>query len=862
MPLGLILACALFAAAPARAEQPDPVGELLARLHAAAAAGDRGGIRALGSDLTTLSEFAVAMTTPAPTRLVLKARDRTPLEDGGHRVLLEVFWERGIEGRLSTWSVDVREQEGALRITAATRLAQVTGLYRLTLDLERPYQVRNLTVRGPDLALHIPSGTAFAARTPEGATAVVLLGAGQMQFTPPEPAERTQVRIFSGNEALVAPFEAAFIRVRPEDFAEKFPEGTLIERPAPALDVRRAQELFEEYVGRTLQINLTDLTEGRWSITPQPGDMIAEIRTPKFGTLTYARSGNDPEDISVFHRQRRRNISVYASAEKRAVRGRFYSEDDLVEYDILAYDIEAAISPDRARIEGTARLKVRIRAASATTLNLRLAEDLTVSGVYSQDFGRLLHLRVVNQHSLIVSLPGTMIADSELWLTITYAGPLPSQELEREAIAVQQDTIDAPQIPPEPRFIYSNRSFWYPQSVVSDYATSRLSIIVPAGYDVVATGIRRPQAEAAAAPAPGAPRARQVFHFESERPVRYLAVVISRLRDVGSALAPPAREGADGVPLHFLANPRQTGRARGIAARATEIYGYYASLVADAPYPSFTVTITERELPGGHSPAYFAVVDQPTQGAVSWRNDPVAFDTYPDFFLAHEIAHQWWGQAIGWKNYHEQWISEGFAQYFATLYAEQRLPAGVVTNVMRRMRQTAIAQSPQGPVYLGYRLGHVQGDPRVFRSIVYNKGAMVLHMLRRIVGDETFFRGLRNFYAEWKYRKAGTGDFQAAMEAASGRDLSQFFDGWVFGSTIPHARFSHRMEGLRLVMRVEQRDTAMEFPITVRLTYGSGRVENRVMVATGQITEETIELKEKPRSVSVNPDHGTLAVFR
>ena len=860
MPLRFLLAFALLFTGPEvqPATAPDLFAALLTGLEKAIVAGNREAIRAAGANMDTLDDFALALTMPPPQKIVIRERDRTMLPTGGHRMLVEVFWQRGIEGRLSTWTLDVAESQGALEVRGVTRITHITGLYNLSLDTARQYDINNLTVEGPDLALHMRSGSAFLANTYEGTTAVVLLGKGEMRFTPKEAAERTQVRLYSGREALITGFDAAFVRIRPEDFAAKFPSAALIERTPRAEDVRRAERLFGGAIGRTLQINLSDLSAERWSITPQSGDMIAEISTDAFGTLTYTRSRNDAEDITLFDRRRRRNISVYASAEKLAQRGRFYSEDDLVDYDIIAYDVAAAITPERERIDGTAVLRVRIRSNAASTLNLRLAESLKVSGVFSEGFGRLLHLRVVNQNSLIVSLPGTMIEGTELSLRINYGGLLPPQELEREAVSVSQDTLEFSSIPAEPRFVYSNRTYWYPQSVVSDFATARLAVSVPDGYDVVGSGLR---IDPPAAPATPEERGRTRYTFRSEWPVRYLACVVSRFRDAGTV--PTTAATVEGpVSINLLANPRQAGRARSFGERAADIFGFYGSLLGEAPYPGFTLAFTERELPGGHSPAYFAIVDQPTQGLANWRNDPVNFDNYPEFFIAHELAHQWWGQAIGWKNYHEQWVSEGFAQYFAALYAEKRLSPGVVSNIFRRMRQTARANSEDGPIHLGYRLGHVQADPRVFRSIIYNKGAMVLHMLRGMLGDEAFFAGLRAFYAEWKYKKAGTNDFQVAMEKASGRDLTRFFEGWVFDAALPTVEVNHRIEGTVATFRLEQRENPMDFPVTVRITYASGLSENVVLIASGPLAEHKVQLKDKVRRISVNDDHGTLAEIR
>ena len=116
------------------------------------------------------------------------------------------------------------------------------------------------------------------------------------------------------------------------------------------------------------------MSRERWSLIPTIGDLIAEVRTRRLGSLTYARSTKDAEDISLFDRRRRRNIAVYASTQKLATRGRFYGEDELVDYDVLRHDIEVAFSPDRLWVDGTATLEVRVRAFALSTLTLRLAE--------------------------------------------------------------------------------------------------------------------------------------------------------------------------------------------------------------------------------------------------------------------------------------------------------------------------------------------------------------------------------------------------------------------------------------------------------------------------------------------------------
>ena len=176
------------------------------------------------------------------------------------------------------------------------------------------------------------------------------------------------------------------------------------------------------------------------------------------------------------------------------------------------------------------------------------------------------------------------------------------------------------------------------------------------------------------------------------------------------------------------------------------------------------------------------------------------------------------------------------------------------------MRRWAIDTSPQGPVYLGYRLGHIKADGRVFRALVYNKGAMVLHMLRRLMGDEAFFAGLRDFYATWRFKKAGTDDFRVAMEKAGGQPLDRFFDRWIYGSAIPTVRFSSTVDGDAAARPLRPEGGPLRHP-DHRHRHLRRRHARRTSIVkvTEATTERAIPLKGAIRTVEVNKDSGSLA---
>jgi hypothetical protein len=834
------------------------------------------------ADRPRSADFASTELLPGATRVVIQERDRQPLPgtlpDAGYRLMVDAFAEYGGRARIATWLLDVKRvgESGSARewaIAGEERVSSVESLYRLSLTTTRQFTAHDLKIAVEDLDLLLLDGSVFVVEIDQGITGLILLGNGTLRFRPTPATEQGQVRIFCGSETLEARFDALYLRVNPSDVNDLVEASRLQPRPVDARDLRRAQDIFRTESPKSFVLDLGDLSRDAWSLLPGPGDFLAEIHTRRFDTLTYARSGSEAEDISLFDRRRHRNIAIYASKQRMATRGRSYNEDDSVDYDILDYDLDIVVTPERQFIEGRARVRLKARSYMLGTLTMKLAESLTVQSIVSSEYGRLFGIRVKNQNSVVINLPTAIPRDKVLTLMVTYAGRLEPQTPDRETLALQPPGRGTQEEAPvliaaEANWLYSSRSFWYPQGPVSDYATATIRISVPAALECVASG----QLQGGfpfLVPAREAAQSRKVYLFVAAQPLRYLAFIVSRfVRAETMTIAFPQESESVRMParanhslnLSIEANPRQIARGHDYADRAANIATFYQSLLGDTPYPSFTVAVIENDLPGGHSPGYFAALNQPLPSStLNWRNDPAAFTGFPDFFIAHELAHQWWGQAVGWRNYHEQWISEGFAQYFAGLYAQHQRGDETFASFMRQCRRWGMDQSDQGPIYLGYRLGHIRGESRVFRALVYNKSAAVLHMLRRLVGDEMFFRGVRRFYQTSRFQKVGTEDFRAAMEAETGRPLERFFERWIYGSTLPVLKISHRVDGNEVVVHIEQLGELFDVPITLTLQYADKKAVDMVIAVTERLTDVRVPLAGALRGVDVSKDDGSLA---
>ena len=325
--------------------------------------------RARTSAPALLSEFVQSMTFPKVTRATVKERDRAPLESRRVRVSARNA-DRSRRRRARHDVARSTSSRWATRrpwqIADVERLSVISGLFRLALDTTTEYEVKNLVDQraGPD-AVAAVRATRSSSTTPDGPTALVLLGRGRLEFTPKAEAERGQVRIFSGAEALKTGVRH---RVRARAAARSSARASRAEALTPragrsrrTCGVRRRSST--PTCRKSFQLDLDDLSAARWSLTPSSNDFVAEIVTGRYGPLTYARANSEPEDISFFDRRRHRNISVYPSEAKLATRGRFFSEDEKLDYDITRYEIETAFAPDRLWIDGTAKLSIHTRSA-------------------------------------------------------------------------------------------------------------------------------------------------------------------------------------------------------------------------------------------------------------------------------------------------------------------------------------------------------------------------------------------------------------------------------------------------------------------------------------------------------------------
>jgi len=789
--------------------------------------------------------FEEAVASPA-NRLILQRPLSVPANAERVRVPAQVVLISEPRANVEEWTLVLRKGPRGWTLAERQAAGRVEGLVHLSLD-PAGYRADGLTLRLEDFELSMNRGTFYTGPPSLGPTVLVFVGDGTVKVSPGPETERQQLRQYCGYPELVAKVEAAFVRLHPADFATVLTPVRLDPDPDSRQRWADAERFYRAHSASSFVLDGM-LPGSPWWVLPSLGDSLVTFDAGRRGTLTFTINTSLPEGISLFDRARRLQICLYPSGGREAR----YNEDEGRAVDVLSHDLRVHFDPRQGTLRGQDTLRMRVL-TSATMVRLRLDDALAVESITSPEGGRHLFFRVRNQGNLLVTLGGLGGTPAEIALTIQYAGAFSPAPVESEVIQAPGGTIST--APPgltgddiriEKVQVFSNRNAWYPQASAEDYATATVHIETPLGFTAVFGGERT---------SAKVERGRTVIEYRLDRPAKYLTVAVGRLMAAGSLQV------AD-VSLTGFAVSRAREEAAQELERARDILRFFSQEFGPCPYPALSLVLIEGQMPGGHSPAGMVILArQPALLRRQFRDDPTNFSDVPGFFLAHELAHQWWGQGVGPQNYRERWLSEGAAQYAAALWTRRFHGEATFRQVLKRMASWAARQADKGPIHLGHRLGHLKGDPEIFRAIVYDKGAYVLHMLRGIVGDEAFRQALLAFQSEHRFAKAGTDDLRMAFESVSGRDLSAYFRLWIFGTALPRLRYSHQTTPTgseqRTAIDVSAENLPGPVPLELAVIYERGRAAVRVTLPPegGRFSVET---PTRPRKVEVNADRGLL----
>lgn len=388
---------------------------------------------------------------------------------------------------------------------------------------------------------------------------------------------------------------------------------------------------------------------------------------------------------------------------------------------------------------------------------------------------------------------------------------------------------------------YNRARQWLPViDHVADKATGEFIVTTRADHQVIANGALVEQVDLEGG--------RRRTHWRQDVPIS------SWLYALGIARFAVRHEGlVRGVPLEYWVFPQDAKQGFALFEKdARRSFEFFSDHVGPFAYQKLA-HVEAAGMGGGteHASSIFYGEKGITAGA-----GPVV----------HEVAHQWFGNAVTEHDWNDIWLSEGFATYFTLLYTEHAEGRDAFAEGLRRSRATVLSLErtlPNTPVV------HVNHDDAVrepTNGLVYQKGAWMLHMLRRQIGTEAFWRGIRDYYRQYMNATASTEDFRQVMERVSGQDLAWFFRQWLTRAGVPALSGSWRYDAAAREVVVTVRQTQAAEPY--RLSLGVGLVPAagalphvQQMAITDRETTMRFSADREPATVALDPDVTTLADF-
>jgi hypothetical protein len=685
---------------------------------------------------------------------------------------------------------------------AAPSQSGAVALYREllspSLDAKDVYQVRDVSIMKEDLHISISDGTIAFVREVNGhITGAMFEGVGEVLLVPPNRAERTSLALFTGSAVLEQRFQSAYLRFADDKIVNELRSG-----------LRGHAEDAQEFVTRWQQPALL-LARGDalpilqvMTSVPQSAASFLHLRIggTTAGIVDLYFDSNASEQISVAQASVLNNVAYFdtwTSFPMRSIREASGQEDPATRasFDVADYKLRVNVQPP-TELTAEAEFTLTPQHSGQRTLILELSRFLRLSEVrvngapveYIQNeatSGSDLSRR--GDDLIGVVMPAPMEKGRPVKLQFKYSGPV--------MFNTGGDVI-----------YVGARGTWYP-NVGPAFSNFDLTFDCPSDWQVVGTGKLASSTVS---------EGKRTTRFVTSKPIGRAGFNLGKF--VGASAtsggveihaygATTVEQSLAGAEARVGKKPDPARETQQIADQAANTIQFLSSELAPFPYLNLEIT----QLPGSLSQSWpgliylssAAFLTPDERRAVGVR-DPYVELLLSRLMLTHETAHQWWGDAVDWVSYRDEWIIEALANYSALVMLEKQHPGDMRTalnyyrgELLRETQNGIIAEA--GPVTLGHRLTSSR-FPDAFERVLYGRGTWLIHMLRTMLreagggeSDALFFSALKGLLAGASNHKISTLDLQRAFEKVmpaqlgyeGKKSLDWFFDSWVNGDSIP-----------------------------------------------------------------------------
>ena len=780
------------------------------------------------------------------------SRNETAAGQEQSRVFLQVILENDYLAFVQSWELRL-DQDGPTGLIAAKTIRDDPGLlYKIKMPSDRVEFVPLVEIDQEDISLTFTNAYVFFDNIPEVETALLIMGDGLVSYQPSDPKERHQLDLAYKIQKIQEKSEYVFCRFSHSFFKEHVRIKRTGDRQpvsVPEAVKARAVSLFDKHYPRFYTV-VSPLTRQPLSFLPQGEETVLEFQTARKKEFTYIFTPFAEEEVHFLEQPESKLINLYSPPAQDGLRNMFISFSQ--KFDVQHYDLEVSFWPKTTWLAVRARVSVLSNIDSLDALKFRLNKDLEIERILDQQGRELFFTQDKTRDMLYIYFLEAYDQGTFFSFEITYRGRLVPPDQTTDVLIAGQLAETLILAPPKfDSFLFSRSAVWYPEPSEDDFFTAQQKIIVPAEYACQANGLLLEHSESKGPSKDGeaGQSSRGMFVFRTQRPVKYLSFIVGDFNQEAAVSQP--------LPLSYFVTSRVFMGKLDLST-ISNVLRFYEGLFGPYPYEKLAVVQRQWYSGGGHSPASFAVLNDIPRAADRRLplnvGSPVDLTRWKEYFLAHEIAHQWWGQCVTWKSYHDQWISEGLAQFATAQFLRQKYGEKTYAGIMERFCQWTDKMSVWGQISFGSRLSILNFE--AYQAVIYNKTSAVLNLLLEIVGPEAFWSGMRDFYQAHRFGAARTADFIKSMEKASGRELGPFFKSWFDSYALPQARIvlSEVKDGQERFLQVEvsQKSEVFVYPLWLEWSEEGVKVSRKIIVEAKE-TSVRLPFRGRLRDVKVNP---------